>query len=153
MIFDSIQNKDNYKDFPLLYQALCYLTTLSVNDMQMLRPDTVLVKDKLFCNPVSLLSRPEDECIYEAHRKYIDLHFIISGMERIATADITALNTIIPYDESKDVEFLTGAADGYYDLKPGQFIVCFPNDSHKVGVMANGPVDIHKIVFKIGKDV
>lgn len=28
MIFDSLKNKDNYRDFPLLYEALCYLSTL-----------------------------------------------------------------------------------------------------------------------------
>ena len=27
MIFDSLKNKDNYRDFPLLYEALCYLST------------------------------------------------------------------------------------------------------------------------------
>lgn len=145
MIFDSIQNKDNYKDFPMLYQALCYLADLKEDEMP--EPNTVLIPGQLFCNPVTLTSKPEDQCIYEAHRIYCDLHYTVSGVERIKTADIKTLTTQTPYKE--DIEFLTGEADGYYDVKPGQFMVCFPNDAHKVGMMADEPCDIKKIVFKI----
>ena len=147
MIFDSIKNKENYKHFPLLYQALSYLDNLS--DQELATAKTTLIENSLFCNPVTLMSKPEKECIYEAHRKFIDLHYIVSGVERIATSDITALSTTIPYSSEKDIEFLAGEADGYYDLKPGQFIVCFPNDAHKVAIMKDQPTNIQKIVFKI----
>lgn len=147
MIFDSITNKDNYKDFPLLYQALCFLADLPEGTLP--EPNTVLVEDQLFCNPVSLVSKPESECVYEAHQKYIDLHYIVRGVERIATSDITALSQDVPYSKEKDIGFLTGEADGYYDLKPGQFMVCFPNDAHKVAIMKDQPAPIDKIVFKI----
>ena len=150
MIFDSIQNKENYKDFSKLYQALCFLSELPQNEI----PDsgTTLIKDQLFCNPVILTSKPEEECVYEAHKKYCDLHYIVSGTERIATADISALTVKTPYLAENDIEFLTGDADGCYDLKPGQFMVCFPNDAHKVAIMTDKPANIKKIVFKIGID-
>lgn len=147
MIFDSITNKENYRDFPMLYEALCFLAKLPEQELP--SPNTVLIEKKLFCNPVSLVSKPEKDCIYEAHRNYIDLHYIVKGVERIATSQIQALNTEVPYSEEKDIEFLTGEADGYYDLKPGQFLVCFPNDAHKVAIMKDQPAPIDKVVFKI----
>ncbi len=147
MIFDSIKSKDYYKCFPLLYQALCYLDSLPA--LELPDPNTVLIENELFCNPVTLISKPEKECIYEAHRKYIDLHYIVSGVERIGTSHIAALTTATPYSSEKDIEFLEGEADGYYDLKPGQFMVCFPNDAHKVAIMKDQPGDIQKVVFKI----
>lgn len=147
MIFDSITNKENYKDIPLLYQALSFLSDLGENELP--EANTQLIEGTLFCNPVTLTSKPEEECIYEAHRKYIDLHYIVSGIERIATSDITALSTTTPYSPEKDIEFLNGDADGYYDLKPGQFMVCYPNDAHKVAMMASQPCHIQKVVFKI----
>lgn len=150
MIFDSIQNKENYRNFPELYQALCFLSQLNEGDMP--EPGTVLIPDRLFCNPVTLTSKPEEECIYEAHRNYSDVHYIVSGIERIATADVTSLRTKTPYVQDKDIEFLTGPADGYYDLKPGQFMVCFPHDAHKVALMVDKPAAIKKVVFKIGTD-
>ena len=59
------------------------------------------------------------------------------------------MTTSNPYAPEKDIEFLTGSADGYYELKPGQFMVCFPSDAHKVAMMKGRPEDVRKIVFKI----
>lgn len=147
MIFDSLKNKERYKDFPLLYQALNYLAQLKPDEL----PDStvVLIKDTLFLNPVSLVSRPEAECIYEAHKKYTDLHYILEGVEGIATAAPSALTETSAYDEAKDIMFFEGPEDGRYYLKPGQFMVCFPEDAHKVAMMKDNPAPIKKIVFKI----
>jgi YhcH/YjgK/YiaL family protein len=147
MIFDSIKNKDNYKDNPLLYQALAFLADLPQGELP--KPNTVLLPEVLFCNPVSLVSKPEAECKFECHQTYIDLHYIVEGEEGIATADVSSLEYITPYDEKKDIAFLEGEEDGCYFLKPGQFMVCWPNDAHKVGIMKKQPVAIKKIVFKI----
>ena len=89
MIFDSIKNKENYKEHKLIYQALSYLSALPEGEMP--APGTILVPDQLFCNPVSLTSKPKDQCIYEAHKKYADLHYILEGTEGIATADVETL--------------------------------------------------------------
>lgn len=147
MIFDSVQRKDTYKELPLLYQALCFLQQLPPGELP--REQMVLIEGQLFCNPVTLMSKPEKECIYEAHRNYIDLHYIVSGVERIATRDVKQLSSVVPYSSEKDIEFLEGDADGYYSLKPGQFMVCFPQDAHKVAIMEEQPAEIQKVVFKI----
>lgn len=147
MIFDSLNNKDNYRHDPLLFQALEYLSTLEPGTLP--SGTQVLTEGILFCNPVCFTSKPESECNYEAHRNYIDLHYIVEGIEGIATADCTALSVTQAYDGEKDILFLTGKEDGRYYLKPGQFMVCFPNDAHKVGMMLDRPAQIRKIVFKI----
>lgn len=147
MIFDSIKNKDNYKNFPMLHQALNYLTNLSSGKLPV--SNTILIPGKLFCNAVLLTSKPEKDCIYEAHRKYIDLHCTISGIEGIATSDISTLTSVVPYSEDEDIEFFHGNENGRYYLTPGQFMVCYPNDAHKVAIMKSLPARIEKVVFKI----
>lgn len=147
MIFDSLKNKQHYQHIPLLYEALCFLDTISREELP---PDgVVLIKNRLFCTPVSLTTRQECQGTFEAHRKYTDLHYIISGVERIATADIRTLSVTSVYDPENDVEFLEGIADSYCDIKPGQFMVCFPSDAHKPAIMQDQPADVRKIVFKI----
>lgn len=150
MIFDHLKNRENYRCHPLLARALDYLATLEPGTL----PDQtqVLSEGILFCNPVSFQSKPETECKYEAHKKYIDLHYIVEGVEGIATASCQALTVTEAYDEDKDILFLSGQEDGRYYLKPGQFMVCFPDDAHKVGMMADSPAPIRKIVFKIKAD-
>lgn len=147
MIFDTLKNKDNYRHDPLLFQALEYLSTLEPGTLP--SGTQVLTEGILFCNPVCFTSKPESECKYEAHQNYIDLHYIVEGVEGIATADCASLTVTEAYDGEKDILFLSGEEDGRYYLKPGQFMVCFPNDAHKVGMMADAPAPIRKIVFKI----
>ena len=89
MIFDSIQNKENYKEDRKIYQALCYLA--EIKRWEEAFPDTVIQKGVIVANPVSFVSKEEKECMYEAHQKYIDVHYIIEGVERIATADVSSL--------------------------------------------------------------
>lgn len=147
MIFDNLKNRENYRHDPLLAQALDYLASLKPGTI----PDQthVLSEGILFCNPVSFTSKPEAACRYEAHQTYIDLHYIVEGVEGIATASCQSLTVTEPYDAEKDILFLTGQEDGRYYLKPGQFMVCYPDDAHKVGMMADAPAPIRKIVFKI----
>ena len=79
MIFDSIQNKENYKEDRKIYQALCYLA--EIKRWEEAFPDTVIQKGVIVANPVSFVSKEEKECMYEAHQKYIDVHYIIEGVE------------------------------------------------------------------------
>ena len=72
-------------------------------------PDTVICENRVFCNPVSLTSKPEEACIYEAHKKYIDLHYIVAGREGIATADVKSLTESVSYNAERDIAFYKAA--------------------------------------------
>lgn len=143
MIYDTINNIDNYKTMNHVYKALRYLkdNTITTN--------TILIENKLFCNVVEFITKDECDCKYEAHKKYIDIHYILSGEEIIATSDVTSLSTITPYNPQSDIYFLEGIADGHYLLQAGNFMICFPNDAHKVCIMNHQPQHVKKIVFKI----
>lgn len=149
MIFDNLQNRNNYKSIPYIYRALQELKKLEGTF-----PESTIVYEEgsLFANPVTLTSKPESDCIFEAHKNFLDLHYIVEGVEGIATADVTTLEEKIPYEESKDIGFYQGDADGIYYLKPGQFMICWPSDAHKVAVMQDSPAPIRKIVVKIRAD-
>lgn len=147
MIFDSIKNKDLYKENKKIYQALQYLSNLDEDTLpkQMIELDG----DRIFLNPVEFISKPEEECLFEAHKKYMDLHYIIKGTEGIKTADTDILTEVQAFDEKRDIGFYEGKEDGMYYLKSGQFIVCWPSDAHKVGIMEKLPEKIMKLVVKI----
>ena len=147
MIFDSLKNKENYRNDPGLYEILCVLESLEPGELP--APGTLLPGEQGFLNPVSLVSRPEEECRYEAHRKYADLHYIVRGRERIVTADVKELTEEVPYDSEKDIAFYRGEGAASCLLRPGYFMVCYPSDAHKVAVMEGSPEPIDKIVCKI----
>ena len=56
--------------------------------------------------------------MYEAHEKYIDVHYIMEGAERIATADVSSLQIMTPFSEERDIGFYQGDESGRYLLKP-----------------------------------
>ena len=82
-------------------------------------------------------------------QKYIDVHYIMEGAERIATADVSSLQIMTPFSEERDIGFYQGDESGRYLLKPGEFMVCFPSDAHKVAMMDKTPETVKKIVVKI----
>lgn len=147
MIFDSIYNYKNYIGYPELYDVLSFLANLKEGEL--VKPNTVLIPDRIFCNLVKFVSKQEKECKYEAHKKYIDVHYIVKGAEGIATADVNRLHEDTPFDEAKDIGFYTGNEEGRYYLKKGDFMVCYPSDAHKVGMAIEEPAEIEKIVVKI----
>ena len=147
MIFDSIHNKENYKEDEKIYKALCYLA--EKKSWEEATPDTIIQKGSIIANPVSFVSKEEKDCMYEAHQKYIDVHYIMEGVERIATADVSSLQIKTPFSEEKDIGFYQGDESGSYLLKPGEFMVCFPSDAHKVAMMEKSPKTVKKVVVKI----
>lgn len=151
MIFDNIKFIDNYKSFPVIYQVLQELSKFTLENMP---TSTVIYEEgKLFANPVSLTSKPETECIFEAHEKYLDVHYILEGTEGIATAYPADLNIKKSYDINSDIAFYTGEANGTYYLTPGDFMICWPTDAHKVAIMKDSTGPIKKIVCKINVDL
>ena len=52
--------------------------------------------------------------MYEAHRKHIDVHYIMEGIEKIATADVKNLQEKVPFDKDKDIGFYEGCESGRY---------------------------------------
>lgn len=86
---------------------------------------------------------------YEAHRRFADVHVVLSGEERIDVASLPALTPVTPFDEAADVGFHEGPNAVTVTLGPGWFIVCYPTDAHRPGIHVNGPSPVLKAVGKL----
>lgn len=85
---------------------------------------------------------------WEAHKKYMDLQYVISGYERMGYANKEALKPTTAYDAEKDCLFLEG--DGSFFLVPeGSFAVFAPQDAHIPGLLVGMPAPVRKAVVKI----
>jgi len=84
---------------------------------------------------------------WEAHRSHIDLQLVVSGEEHIGVAPLGTL-VAEPYDEAKDLLWLTGNGDEV-TLRPGDFVLLWPEDGHMPGMAIADPVPVLKVVFKI----
>jgi biofilm protein TabA len=88
---------------------------------------------------------------FEAHRKYIDIQYIVSGAEILGWAPLDTATITVPYDEEKDVLLGTVAVDEWTPVRftGGQVIVLYPTDAHAPSLAIDHPETIKKIVMKI----
>ncbi len=85
---------------------------------------------------------------WEAHKKYLDIHYVIEGKEKIGIAPVSSASVLQEYDSAKDIAFYTSKGK-YFQSSPGTFFIAFPTDAHRPGVKAKGYDKIKKIVIKI----
>ena len=87
---------------------------------------------------------------FEAHRKMVDVQIIVSGTELIHFAPIND-NFVVeePYDEMRDIMFMTGEVKDTVLLRAGEACVIGPELAHMPGMAVNGSTHVQKIVLKI----
>jgi len=91
----------------------------------------------------------------ETHAKHIDIQFLIEGREKMGyIRKNSQLNIASDELEEKDNCFYDGNIEGevFLDLKPGDFVVFFPEDVHRPGCVAGENTKIRKSVIKIKVD-
>jgi YhcH/YjgK/YiaL family protein len=109
--------------------------------------------NNLFATVSEYISKDEREAKFEAHRKYIDIQYVISGKEVINIAPLaTAKEIVTPYDEAKDIEFLTAEKVVNYKATPLKFFIFFPGDAHRPGLKDGLNSTVRKIVIKVKID-
>ena len=94
---------------------------------------------------VTSKSRPIEDALFEAHRKYIDLQYILTGSETMGCAYLGSVKETVEYSEEKDCAFYSG--EGELTLyNEGDFVFFFPEDAHMPAV---GEGSCKKVIVKI----
>ena len=84
---------------------------------------------------------------FEAHRKYADIHYVISGDEGIGYADVDSLAPVTDYNEDQDYQLLSGEINSIH-LREGDFCLVFPEDAHIPQMIAGENKHLKKAVVK-----
>lgn len=109
--------------------------------------------DKAYAPVSEYLSKNEEDAKFEAHQKYIDIQYVISGKELMGIAPASEKKDIItPYDGTKDVEFMTVGQLKNYPATPDRFFILFPEDLHRPGLKDGENAAVKKIVVKVKVD-
>lgn len=107
----------------------------------------------LFVNIQSYTTNPRENQKYEAHKRYIDVQYIISGKEGFCLKDISEMkesDVVVPYSEESDIMFFSNKVEGeYHALTDGEFLVMPPECAHMPGMAVDNPSPVRKMVVKI----
>lgn len=103
--------------------------------------------ERVYANRFTYDTIPEEEGFFEAHRRYLDLHIMLEGEERV---DIAHPDGLTQFDHRDDFYALRGPADHTLILRPGWFLAVFPGDAHRIKLRTGPePQRVTKAVFKV----
>jgi len=151
MIYDRLDSIAGYKGISHnLDLAIEYLAGNDVGALPEGRHEVAL--DEVYVSVQSYATKDPAAASLEAHRKYIDIQFLLEGAETCYYAPLAGLKPIGPFDEGKDVGFYWEPEEGLTPLAltPGRFALFFPSDAHKPSCHAAGQERrVRKIVVKV----
>lgn len=146
MIVANIQNKAEYYGIhPELDKALDCLTPEFLE--QAATEKTLLDGENLFVTKFHLETVPEEETFFEAHRQYLDIQVVTQGQER---GEIAHPDTLTLTEHRGDFYGYTGTGEQTVVLRPGNFLVVFPGDAHRLKLpVGESGKPFTRVVFKI----
>lgn len=146
MITDHLSNAHLYTGLSTgIRRAFEYLQQTDLYSLSVGRIE--LDGKNLYVTSQEYITKLPDQGKWEAHRRYIDLQYIISGTEQIGYTPIDRL-TLGEYNPDKDFQALSGSGN-FITLSAGDFMLLFPDDAHMPGMAVDDPIPVKKVVVKI----
>lgn len=146
MVIDKIENYGLYSGLGKnILLALEYLRKTDFANMEAGRYD--IDGENMYVILVDYTTKRSADCQLEAHRKYMDVQYMVEGAEHIGYAAFIGQIPVTRYDGEKDVAFFKGELS-FINLTKGMFAIFFPDDLHMPGVGEN-PSPVRKAVVKV----
>lgn len=146
MILDTLQNVPRHASLhPGFAEAFAFLQRADLVALPAGRVE--VIGKRVFAIVGKDEGKGRERARLEAHRKYIDIQFVVSGDEWIGWRDLkTCRESGLGYSAEKEIEFYTATPTKWFRVPPGSFAIFFPEDAH-APLAGEGPV--HKVVMKV----
>lgn len=146
MIYDTLANIHVYDGLhPRMKRALALLAT---TDFASLADGKYEVEgNDLFYMLSTYDSKPQNDTP-EAHKKYIDIQFLISGQELVGVAPVSAMRGEAEAHPESDIWFYHGPTHNVL-LAQDRFLVLYPHDAHAPCIAVDKPQSCRKCVIKV----
>jgi YhcH/YjgK/YiaL family protein len=92
-------------------------------------------------------TKEEKDCVLEGHHKYIDIQYVIKGVEFMGFTPLTD-QVAVEEDLEKDYTFYKGETS-MLRVEEGMFTIFFPEDLHRPCVKAGQISKVKKVVVKV----
>ena len=147
MIIDRLANRAPlFQLSPRLARALDYLRATDVRSVTLGRHD--IDGDRLFALVQEYTTRAADQCVWEAHRRYIDVQFVVAGVERMGYANLGRDAGARSRTTQRATSRSSSPASEFVTIRAGMFAIFGPEDVHSPGHAAGEPSLVRKVVVK-----
>ena len=107
-----------------------------------------IVPGECWCTKFTYDTIPDDESFFEAHEKFLDIHIMLEGFERVEISSPDEL-TVFRSEPENDFWGYRGEGRVKLTIGPGEFLAVWPDDAHKIKMMVDHPETVTKAVFKV----
>ncbi|UKJ06109.1 YhcH/YjgK/YiaL family protein [Solitalea lacus] len=148
MIIDKLSNAERYYPLgDLFIKGFNYLVNTDFSNIETGKYE--IEGEKLFAivNEYETIDAANEKM--EAHRKYIDIQFWISGEELVGHDILTNQPIFKEYDEEKDFLLAANQPKYFTLMQSGMFAIYFPSDLHMPCIKNEKSTHVKKVVLKV----
>lgn len=108
------------------------------------------LEDGVYLNIDTYMTGSREDRRFEAHRKFIDVQYMILGEELIEVVAPALLEPESDYNCDRDIIFFRNNTKGIaYHLNVDSFLLLTPEDAHMPCISIKDQMEVRKAVFKI----
>lgn len=149
MILDVLENTHRYlamnKGFA---KAMAFLMRPDLHVLPVNRYE--IDGDRVYAMVAMESGRRRENALLETHEKYIDIQLVLAGTDEMGWKAMSACRQAKDeYDQQADIQFFADAPDIWFPVRPGFFVIFFPEDAH-LPLISSG--QLHKVVVKVAVD-
>ena len=146
MIKDNIKNAECY--YGLSDRIKLGFEWIKSRDFSLLKDGRYEISDGIYANLQTYETK--QNAPFEAHRRFVDIQYMVNGVERCGYTDYKNCKILEQYDEVKDIEFLEADSVEYSTINSGEFFVFFPQDAHQPALNSFQETKfVKKVVVKV----
>lgn len=127
MILGSLNNTEIIeKIHPAFKEAFDLLKTNDLKNIEKSESNIEIGGENIFALVQKYQGKAKDELILEAHKKYIDIQFVVEGTEQMGWLDINKCTTVLShYDDIKDVASYANPSSSFVTVNANEFVIIF----------------------------
>ena len=146
MIIDKIENNHLYTVLSAnISRAFDYIKS---TDLIKLEPGKYKIEDEnIFALVQEYDTKNREDCKLEGHFKFIDVQYVISGVELMGISNLKNQRQVSK-DLEKDIAFYEGDPN-FLQLDTRMFAILFPDDLHMPGIRLEKKSKVKKVVIKV----
>ena len=146
MVIDKIENSKLYVSLSeKIATAFAYINKTDLSQLALGKYE--IDNNDIFAFVQEYDTKDKSECKLEGHSKYIDIQYIISGVELIG---VTSLTNQIPIHRNDEDDYAFYESDStLLRVDEGMFTIFFPDDLHMPAIKLNQILKVKKLLVKI----
>ena len=148
MIIDRLEHAARYYSIHARIEAAFHY--LQTTDLANIAPGKYVIDgDNLFAIVQEYETTDSATEQMEAHRKYIDVQYMINGAELVGHALLNGHTIAKEYDAADDFMLYANAPSFFTRMDAGTFMIFFPTDLHMPCIKDGDAAKVKKVVVKV----